>query len=464
MDRNTKNGLWDFYVKECNDKGSISDTKPSKDECDEPYNKNQKNSCSDSFLKPYLDAQEGNRIYNFKESNQYSPQIPVLAECDIRNPNELIDDPNITIEEYIRLEEEKARRRGKVFNWETAKISFDDSDDEDHTVIFDKNSFSYKIISVNSSENDNEKVNMPSLPSPEPTVSCFDDLDFFNDFENEFSAIVYNDALTSKSDLSTELTLCPQHINHFDLKDETSLSEYDEKEQNILYFNDLFPFNIIQPDDVKAIRLMAPLPPRDQRHLWLRYQVNRVHLLDFEGLTPDIRQDLAERMRMVYTGDDGYELGGARRSITWRHFILALGLHTAEEMAENGFKATGAPSYTYIKDPVRRLCNRLISYSISGRGQAPEQYLFRHAEGRKSGAKLYVGHFIGRLAHHFGLVSDDGLKGLSVVARELPLIDMGELVKLNICMEIGDDWAWVALLIELIVELAYCINEDEDLW
>ncbi|GJS70555.1 zf-CCHC domain-containing protein [Tanacetum coccineum] len=32
-----------------------------------------------------------------------------------------MDDPNITMEEYIRLEEEKARRRGKVYNWETAK-------------------------------------------------------------------------------------------------------------------------------------------------------------------------------------------------------------------------------------------------------------------------------------------------------------------------------------------------------
>ncbi|GKG29078.1 hypothetical protein Tco_0416443, partial [Tanacetum coccineum] len=45
------------------------------------------------------------------------------------------------------------------------------------------------------------------------------------------------------------------------------------------------------------------------------------------------------------------------------------------------------------------------------------QYLFRHAEGRKSGARLSGGQFIGRLAHHFGLVSDDGLRGLSVVAR-----------------------------------------------
>ncbi|GJT52307.1 retrovirus-related pol polyprotein from transposon TNT 1-94 [Tanacetum coccineum] len=30
-----------------------------------------------------------------------------------------MDDPNITMEEYISLEEEKARRRGKVYNWET---------------------------------------------------------------------------------------------------------------------------------------------------------------------------------------------------------------------------------------------------------------------------------------------------------------------------------------------------------
>ncbi|GJZ94164.1 hypothetical protein Tco_0666367, partial [Tanacetum coccineum] len=81
----------------------------------------------------------------------------------------------------------------------------------------------------------------------------------------------------------------------------------------------------------------------------------------------------------------------ARRSMTLRQFILALGLHTTKEMLEDGFGA------------------------------------YWHAEGRKSGARLLGGHFIGRLAHHFGLVSDDGLRGLSVVAYELPLIDMGEL-------------------------------------
>ncbi|GKA61075.1 hypothetical protein Tco_0760482 [Tanacetum coccineum] len=150
-----------------------------------------------------------------------------------------MDNPNITMEEYIRLEEEKTRKCAIVFNdMLTSKaallceptvsslnndeidfrISFDESDDEDCT----------------------------------PTVSYFDDLDFFKDFENEFPAIVYNNAQTSKSDLLTEPILNPQHIDEFNLKDETSLSECDEEEQNVLNFNDLFSFNVIYPNDSKS--------------------------------------------------------------------------------------------------------------------------------------------------------------------------------------------------------------------
>ncbi|GKC42840.1 hypothetical protein Tco_1060562 [Tanacetum coccineum] len=98
------------------------------------------------------------------------------------------------------------------------RISFDESDDEDYT----------------------------------PTVSYSNDLEFFKDFENEFPAIVYNDGLTSKSDFLTEPTISPQRIDKFNLKDETSLSECDEEEQNVLYFNNLFPFNVIYPDDSKS--------------------------------------------------------------------------------------------------------------------------------------------------------------------------------------------------------------------
>ncbi|GKB89305.1 hypothetical protein Tco_0961577, partial [Tanacetum coccineum] len=76
-------------------------------------------------------------------------------------------------------------------------ISFDESDDEDYMVVFDESSFSCKIISVNNLktdyEDENDKVNMPSSPSPDSTIGYFDDLDFFKDFENEFPAIVYND-------------------------------------------------------------------------------------------------------------------------------------------------------------------------------------------------------------------------------------------------------------------------------
>ncbi|GJR94169.1 hypothetical protein Tco_0266343 [Tanacetum coccineum] len=237
----------------------------------------------------------------------YTPYPTMKIRC-VNRDKVIMDDPNITMEDYIMLEEEKALRRGTVYNWKTTKygklwydedvhdlrsvetefpaivfddaftsevtpsckpmvspfndnkidfrVSFDESDNEDYTVIFNENSFSYKIISVNDlktdSENDNDKVNMPSFPSPEPTISYFDDLDFFKYFEKEFPAIVYNDALTSKSDFLTEPTINPQHIDEFNLNNETSLSECDEKEQNVLYFNDLLPFNVIYPDDLKS--------------------------------------------------------------------------------------------------------------------------------------------------------------------------------------------------------------------
>ncbi|GJT22014.1 hypothetical protein Tco_0891951 [Tanacetum coccineum] len=100
IDENTKNGLWNFYVNEYNTEGSISNTEPSKDECDKPYKKSPRKSCSDSFFKPYLDAQEGNEIYNFEESNQYFPQIPVPAEVNFGNPNELCKSEEFMIVRY----------------------------------------------------------------------------------------------------------------------------------------------------------------------------------------------------------------------------------------------------------------------------------------------------------------------------------------------------------------------------
>ncbi|GJZ28033.1 hypothetical protein Tco_0572680 [Tanacetum coccineum] len=332
-------------------------------------------------------------------------------------------------QEYIRLEEEKAQRHGRTFNWQTAtygkkeyckdeddsftnfeteylaivfddtsdaalsceptvspfneneidfRISFDKSDDKDYMVIFDKNSFSYKIIYVDNlktdSKNENDKINMPSFQSPKLTISYSDDLDFFKDSEDEFPAITYNDDLT------------------------------------------------------KPFENMVPLPSRDQRHTWLRYQVEGygkdiVHNYEqrletiwgrsvnrelftshawrrlFEIRAPLVREFILEFLSTCKMSDTKmgldvaetlcFQLGGVRRRMTWRQFILALGLHTEEEMAEAGFGAYW-------------------------------------------------------LGTHFGLVSDQGLRGLFVVTRELPLLDLHELGRLNICVRIRDTWAWVA--------------------
>ncbi|GKA28466.1 hypothetical protein Tco_0714634 [Tanacetum coccineum] len=240
------------------------------------------------------------------------------------------------------------------------RISFDESDDEDYIVVFDKNSFSYKIISSNDlktgSENDNEKVNKPLFLTPEPLVSCIDDLDFFKDFKNEFPAIVYNDTLTSKLDFSTEPTLCPQHIDEFNLNDETLLSEDDEVEQSILYFNDLLPFNIVYPDDLKSDNgnddneiVMKQssgdmaVSLRDQRHQYLSYEGLQYTVADIA--------DFETRLTKIYKGEEVYEL---------ERVYFSLG---------NTFNRGDADCW----DPMLRLCYSLIACSIAGRSQAPEK-------------------------------------------------------------------------------------------
>ncbi|GJT83885.1 hypothetical protein Tco_1058227 [Tanacetum coccineum] len=177
-----------------------------------------------------------------------------------------MDDPNITMEEYIMHEEEKAQNHGKVFNWETAKYGKIWYDEDIHdlrsvetefpAIDFNDQISSEKTLyceSTVSSLNDeiDFKISFDDSNDEDytPTVSYFDDLDFFKYFENEFPAIVYNDAKMSKSDLLTEPILSPQHINEFDLNDETSLSEYDEEEQNLFSDNNCLLWVLVTDDD-----------------------------------------------------------------------------------------------------------------------------------------------------------------------------------------------------------------------
>ncbi|GJS81294.1 hypothetical protein Tco_0747835 [Tanacetum coccineum] len=276
------------------------------------------------------------------------------------------------------------------------RISFDESDDEDYTIFFDKNLFSFKMISVNdlktNSENDYEKV-MPSIPSLEPAISCFDDLDFFTDFENKFPAVVYNDAQTSKSDLLTEPILNPQHIDEFDLNDKISLSEYDEEEQNVLYGSST------------TIH---------------RREVHRVLVFNFRGLLDLMAEGLSGRMLMEHHDEAGFQLGGARRRMSWRQFILALGLQTEEEMQTAGFGVYWAESARQIanKGDLRDYWMRILS-ARDFLGTTPSYNLIRDpilmllfATGRKNGEHISGGQFVARLAEHFGLLTAKILGGL----------------------------------------------------
>ncbi|GKA87264.1 hypothetical protein Tco_0808975 [Tanacetum coccineum] len=55
------------------------------------------------------------------------------------------------------------------------------------------------------------------------------------------------------------------------------------------------------------------------------------------------------------------------------------------------------------------------------------RYLRLLALGRKRGAMISGGQFVARLAEHFGLLTEERLKGLTVILRDLLVIDMAKL-------------------------------------
>ncbi|GKB38922.1 hypothetical protein Tco_0883864 [Tanacetum coccineum] len=266
---------------------------------------------------------------------------------------------------------------------------------------------------------------------------------------------------------------------------------------------------------------MAPLPPREQRHPFLRYQgleytdadiadfeerleriysreIHRVQVVDFQGMPELMRDGLFARMVMEHRDDAGvvflstlrfgevlldldapdtiqFQLGGARRRLSWRQFILALRSHTEEEMESPGFARYWSesermnpgkgdlhdywrvisidgdflgppPSYTLIRDLMLRLCHRMMAHSIAGRSQAPKKVtvtdLF-YLRGLDVGS-VNIPYLLARYLRRFAAGRKSGAH-ISVIAPELLIIDMAELVRLQICEQLDDTWAWVAM-------------------
>ncbi|GJR22091.1 hypothetical protein Tco_0970618 [Tanacetum coccineum] len=106
--------------------------------------------------------------------------------------------------------------------------------------------------------------------------------------------------------------------------------------------------------------------------------VHMVHVFDFGGLPDLMAEGLSDRMLMEHI--DGQECEADPR-------------HRGSECYWIGISSAGdflgtAPSYTLIRDPMLRLCHRLIACSIAGRIQAPEKVLEFVCLGEEAGAMI----------------------------------------------------------------------------
>ncbi|GJU80042.1 hypothetical protein Tco_1282407 [Tanacetum coccineum] len=380
-----------------------------------------------------------------------------------------MDDPNITMEEYIRLQDEKDQRHCQTFNWETAtygkiyydnldffidfeadfpaivyndalissqnvsskptvsiynaiktdfdfSISFSDSDDEDYTFICDKDSFSYKLIHADELKlelvNDHIEINTELCSEnidikPMDSVVCI---------SNDTTPVESDEHLETNHDKKNELSETSNFIQIIKVMSQIS---FHEGKPLIFIINNLYvtfgiPFDPKQlyKDGVYTRRLRRP-----------RYQV--------EGYTEEIVQDYEQRLatifgRQVLFSSHAWSRVFEIRGLLVREFMLefystSLELHTAEEMAGDGFKAYWVCSLREIADKVD-----LSDYWARISSDAPEKvtatdlfYLRSIDEGKAVNVPYLLAQYL--------LVTDEGLMGLHVIARELPVIYMDEL-------------------------------------
>ncbi|GJV81202.1 hypothetical protein Tco_1517072 [Tanacetum coccineum] len=109
------------------------------------------------------------------------------------------------MEEYIELHAKKTQRHGQTFNWQTATYG---------------------------------------------KVYC-DNLDYFTDFEADFPAIVYNDALTSNENVSSKLTVSIFNAIKTDFDFSISFSDFDDEDYTFICDKNLFSYKLIPVNNLK---------------------------------------------------------------------------------------------------------------------------------------------------------------------------------------------------------------------
>ncbi|GJV64110.1 hypothetical protein Tco_1474938, partial [Tanacetum coccineum] len=169
-----------------------------------------------------------------------------------------------------------------------------------------------------------------------------------------------------------------------------------------------------------------------------RREVHRVHVFNFGGLPDLMVEGLSARMLIEHKDAQGIVGFGAYWAKSTRQ------IPDKEDLRDYwiGISSAGdflgtAPSYTAIRDLILRLCHRLIACSISRRSQAPEKVTM-------TGLFYLRGIDVGSVNVYYLLARY--LRLFAVGRKSEALIFGGQfLVRLQICMEIDDTWAWVAL-------------------
>ncbi|GKB92233.1 hypothetical protein Tco_0964505 [Tanacetum coccineum] len=183
------------------------------------------------------------------------------------------------------------------------------------------------------------------------------------------------------------------------------------------------------------------IPPREQRHRFLRVQV-----VDFQVMPELLRDGLFARMAMEHRDEAGvvvftsqawgrlfstrgplFRLGGAKRLLSWRQFILALGLHIGEEMESPDFSSSNSKNIlkSFKPNTILRLCHRMTAHSIAGRSQAPEKVtvtdLF-YLRGLDVGS-VNIPYLLARYLRKFAA---ERKSGEHISAEDAPAVDEGE--------------------------------------
>ncbi|GJT02110.1 hypothetical protein Tco_0823279 [Tanacetum coccineum] len=182
---------------------------------------------------------------NITYAQRYIKFLALLPSSEVVE----MENPDITMKEYIQLETKKSLRRGQVYNWETATYG---------------------------------------------KVGYFEDIDYFKIYETEFPAIVYKEALTSEQEVSSE----PTENDDDKINVELSSEDISTKPLDSVLDVDVDTYSRAFDENFETNhdRLRRP---RNLRHAWLRFEgqdYTNADIQDFEDRLGRIhdRQELVD--------------------------------------------------------------------------------------------------------------------------------------------------------------------------